>query len=135
MTELRITADHSKEVLAELDLKIKKALEECGLIAEGYAKGLCPVDTGALRNSISHKVVDEAKETACYIGTNQEYAPYVEFGTGQYYSGGRRTPWVFKDSKGNWHRTTGQKAQPYIRPSVSDHTDEYRNIIQTELKG
>lgn len=57
-----------------------KGLEECGLLAEGYAKDLCPVDTGNLRNSITHSVVIE--EGACYVGRDIEYAPYVEFGTG-----------------------------------------------------
>ena len=39
---------------------------------EGYAKKLCPVDTGNLRNSITH-VVDE-QEPAAIIGTDNEYA-------------------------------------------------------------
>ena len=37
---------------------------------------LCPVDTGNLRNSITH-VVDE-QEPAAIIGTDNEYAAYVE---------------------------------------------------------
>ena len=73
-----------------------RALERIGLQAEGYAKDLCPVDTGQLRKSISN-AVDEAESTV-YIGTNLEYAPFVEFGTGQYAEGGGRpTPWVYKD--------------------------------------
>lgn len=135
MTELRVENDHRKDILNQLQNRVKKALEECGLVAEGYAKGLCPVDTGALRNSISHKVATSDKETVCYVGTNQEYAPYVEYGTGEHYNGGRKTPWVFQGSDGAWHRTTGIKAQPFIRPSISDHKSEYKNIIETELKG
>lgn len=48
--------DYSDEVLEAFDEACLRALERCGLQAEGYAKDLCPVDTGALRNSISHKV-------------------------------------------------------------------------------
>ena len=75
--------DYSAEVLDAMHEAIARALERCGEQAEGYAKDLTPVDTGNLRNSISHQV-DEA-ESAVYIGTNVEYAPYVELGTGKYY--------------------------------------------------
>ena len=33
---------------------IMEGLEKIGLVAEGYAKAKCPVDTGRLRNSIAH---------------------------------------------------------------------------------
>lgn len=98
--------------------------------AEGYAKDLTPVDTGNLRNSITHKVVDDE----VYIGTNNEYAAYVELGTGIHTEGGRQTPWVYKDDEGNWHHTRGQEAQPYLKPAVADHKQTYRNIIENELK-
>lgn len=126
--------DNSKEVITAMRQKVEKALEECGLVAEGYAKLNAPVDTGALRNSISHKVVEEEKEIACYIGTNMEYAPYIEFGTGIHYAGGRRTSWTYKDSKGKWHMTNGQRAKPYLKPAITEHTDDYKKIIQQELK-
>ena len=60
--------DHSDEVLAALQEAAERALEKCGLVAEGYAKRLAPVDTGNLRNSITHKV--DPEEPAVYIGTN-----------------------------------------------------------------
>ena len=125
--------DNSKEVLEAMQQAAVRALEKCGLTAEGYAKKLCPVDTGNLRNSITHTVDEE--EPAAYIGSNTEYAAYVELGTGKYVSGGRPTPWVYQDEKGNWHRTNGQKAQPYLKPAVSDHANTYRKIIEDELKG
>lgn len=124
--------DNSGLVKEELQAAVLRALEECGLTAEGYAKPLCPVDTGNLRNSITHQV--QENEQACYIGSNSEYAAYVELGTGKYYPGGRQTPWVYKDAKGNWHLTHGQRAQPYIKPAVADHTKTYRDIIEAELK-
>lgn len=127
--------DNSEEVLAAMQEAALRALEKCGLTAEGYAKKLCPVDTGNLRNSITH-MVDE-QEPAAIIGTNSEYGAYVELGTGIYAKGGggRPTPWVYKDAKGNWHRTNGQKARPYLKPAVSNHARTYRNIIHDELKG
>jgi len=125
--------DHSDEVLAALQEAAERALEKCGLVAEGYAKRLAPVDTGNLRNSITHKV--DPAEPAVYIGTDSEYAAYVELGTGQYYPGGWPTPWKYQDANGNWHWTAGNKAQPYLKPAVADHANQYRAIIEDELHG
>lgn len=105
--EIKFT-DNSKEVLEAMQQAAVSALEKCGLTAEGYAKKLCPVDTGNLRNSITHDVNDG--EPAAYIGTNVEYAPYVCLGT------------------------IHMKAQPFLKPAVSDHANEYRKIIENELK-
>ena len=66
--------DNSKVVLEAMQQAAVRALEKCGLTAEGYAKKLCPVDTGNLRNSITHTVDEE--EPAAYIGSNVEYAAY-----------------------------------------------------------
>ena len=88
---------------------LTKGLEEVGLTAEGYAKKKCPVDTGRLRNSITHVV--RASEKAVYIGTNVEYGSYVELGTRH------------------------MKAQPYLRPAASGHRDVYKGIIKKNLGG
>jgi len=58
--------------------ELGKAVTELVLIIEGFAKEQCPVDTGKLRASITPVVESWA---AAYVGTNTEYAPYVEFGT------------------------------------------------------
>ena len=126
--------DHSDEVYKELEAACQRALEKCGLVAEGYAKKLCPVDTGTLRNSITHTVSDNG-ERAAYVGTNSEYAVYVECGTGIYYPGGRQTPWTYQDENGDWHLTHGQRAKPFIKPAVSEHGEQYKRIIEAELKG
>jgi len=123
--------DNSEFVKKELEEAVLRALERCGMQAEGYAKDLCPVDSGDLRNSISHRVDDS--EQAAYIGTNKEYGAYVELGTGIHYPGGRQTPWVYQDTEGHWHHTRGQEAQPYLKPAVADHKQTYRNIIVDEL--
>ena len=100
--------DNSKEVSEDIKAALLRGLETCGLVAEGYAKKLAPVDTGNLRNSITHEVDDG--EPAVYIGTNVEYAPYV--------------------CLGNIH----MNAQPFLKPAVADHANEYRKIIEKELK-
>ena len=109
-----------------------RALEKVGMTAEKYAKRLCPVDTGNLRNSITHRV--DPEEPAAYIGSDTEYAAYVELGTGKYYPGGRPTPWTYQDAKGNWHWTAGNKAQPYLKPAAADHAAQYRQIVEEELR-
>ena len=124
--------DYSADVLNEFHDAVLRALERCGMEAEGYAKDLAPVDTGRLRNSISHQVDDS--ENAVYIGTNVSYAPYVELATGIYAEGGRPTPWVYQDENGNWHWTRGNPAQPYLAPAVKDHVQTYRNILEDEFK-
>ena len=108
MSEVSIsmTADHTEEALKALAAAKRQALEEMGLVAERYAAEKCPVDTGRLRASISHQVQDE---DSVVIGSNVEYAPYVELGTSR------------------------TKAQPYLRPAVSQHADEYKAIVQKHL--
>ena len=100
--------DNSEEVSDNIKAALMRGLETCGLVAEGYAKKLAPVDTGNLRNSITHDVDDG--EPAAYIGTNVEYATYVCLGT------------------------IHMNAQPFLKPAVNDHKDEYRKILETSLK-
>ena len=126
--------DHSDELLEAFDEACLRALERCGLQAEGYAKDLVPVNTGALRNSINHKV--DSGEPAAYIGTNQEYAPYVEFGTGRYSTTGGGTPkdhWAYMGDDGKMHIGKPMKARPYLKPAVANHVGTYRNIFKDEL--
>lgn len=58
--------DNSKEVLAEFESAVLRALETCGLTAEGYAKKLQVPDTGLLRNSITHAIGGEAAAIETY---------------------------------------------------------------------
>lgn len=104
--EVKLTADNTDEVLRELNEAVQRGLEMIGLQGEGYAKRLCPVDTGNLRNSITHDRDDDS----AYIGTNVEYAPYVEYGTSK------------------------TKAQPFLQPAAEDHVDEYKQILESCLQ-
>ena len=58
-----------QDVLSKTQEAIDRALEICGGKAESYAKELCPVDTGNLRNSITHQQYDDKTEV---IGTSVE---------------------------------------------------------------
>nr|DAL16905.1 MAG TPA_asm: putative tail component [Caudoviricetes sp.] len=154
--------DNSKEISAEIKAALRRGLVKCGLVAEGYAKKLQKPDTGLLRNSITYAVSGEAPAItsykadnpkpgrknsgnysgvapeekggiAVYIGTNVEYAPYVELGTGSHTAGGRPTKWIYADDKGT-HMTGGHQAKPFLKPAVADHAAQYRDILENELK-
>lgn len=108
MAEISIKLTDNSDLFKDAsDDAIARALEKVGLTAEGYAKMKCPVDTGRLRNSITHEVNNET----VYIGTNVEYAAYVEMGT------------------------VNTRAQPFLRPAASNHSSVYRSLIEDELKG
>lgn len=118
----------------ELRNVIPKILESWGVAAEGYAKLSCPTETGRLKNSITHERDDEKGQVQ--IGTNVEYAPYVEYGTGKFAKeGGRQTPWRYRDLKGNWHTTSGTRPQPFLTPAILDNISEYQDIADEYLKG
>lgn len=102
---VEIRENNARQVEEAMDQAIAKALTMIGLKAEGNAKNACPVDTGRLRNSITNAI--DTEENAVYIGTNVEYAPYVELGTS--------------------HR----KPHPYLKPAAADHGDEYRAILKS----
>ena len=98
--------DNTDEVLAALERAKRRGLEAIGLTAEGYAKRETPVDTGRLRNSISHATDDEA----AYIGTNVEYAPYVELGA------------------------RGRQGKHMLQRAATEHTDQYKKRMEDSMK-
>ena len=56
----------------------RDGLEAGARVVETHAKVLCPVDTGALRNSI---MVDDVTPDRAVIAPHTDYAEHVEFGT------------------------------------------------------
>lgn len=138
--DINITESHVDEVISALNAAKPKILEIIGLKAEKYAKALCPVGTvestgkkgyrgGTLRNSITHQIDDDTLS----VGSNVEYAPYVELGTGPNF-----TPppeWEsFDTPKGSGIGHGYVKPRPYLRPAIEEHLSEYADIIEKELK-
>lgn len=113
---------------AQLKAKLGKA---CALV-ERSAKQKAPKDTGELRRSITSEVREGSGEIQGVVFTPLEYAPYVEFGTGLFAeSGGRKdVPWNYQDDEGNWHRTSGQHPQPYMRPALEENRTEIVRILK-----
>lgn len=106
MADVTFTSNRA-ELLAAVSEAKKRALEIMGGKAESYAKQLAPVDTGRLRNSITHAQIDENTEV---IGSNVEYAPYQELGTSR------------------------MAAHPFLRPAAENHAEEYKEIWLNELR-
>lgn len=107
--ETKLT-DNSEDFKRRKAEAIERALETIGGLMERYAKQNCPVDTGNLRNSITNAL--EGVE-AVIVGTNVEYAPFVEF----------------DDKK---KHVSGQAH--FLRDSVANHISEYKTIISNEAK-
>lgn len=101
----------SEEVKKAMREQVMQALYAIGSEAEGYAKDECPVDTGTLRNSISNAV--EESELAVYIGTNVEYAVYVEYGE------------KARHETGKAH---------FLRDSATTHGERYKELLELFLK-
>ena len=94
--------DNSQQILSAMEKGKRNALTAIGATAETYAKKATPVDTGRLRNSISHSVDGEA----AYIGSNVEYAPYVELGTSR------------------------AKAHHMLQKAATEHSAEYKRLAE-----
>lgn len=123
------------EILARLDKisnpqGIEAALSKACAIVERSAKQNAPKGDGELRRSITSKV-DGLTGT---VFTALEYAPYVEYGTGLFAEGGNgRTwdlPWHYEDEKGEWHSSSGQHPQPFMRPALDDNKSEILATIK-----
>lgn len=133
--------DNSAKALAELSRAKARTMEIIGLKAEGYAKKLCPVGTvestgikgyrgGTLRNSITHTVDDDTVS----VGSNVEYAPYVELGTGPHFE--PPPDWeTFTSKRGSGVGRGYVKPRRYLQPAIEEHAGEYKTIAENELKG
>jgi phage gpG-like protein len=101
---------HRDELYQALEPALERGLTAIGMTGERYAKENIvangSVVTGRLLNSISFAVDGED----VYIGTNVEYAPYVELGTSR------------------------SRAKPYLKPAAQDHGREYSDLLKASLE-
>lgn len=100
---------HVDEITAEMQTKINSWLEAIGQDAASTAADAAPVDTGRLKNSISHAVVEDEKTV--YIGTNVEYAPFQELGTSR-----------------------GIPGKHFLQFGATAHAGEYKDLLENILK-
>jgi HK97 gp10 family phage protein len=114
---------------------MEQAVGKACALVERSAKEKAPKDTGALRRSITSEVKRDGDTIEGTVFTPLEYAPYVEYGTGLFAeSGGRKdVPWCYQDDKGEWHSTSGQHPQPFMRPALNENREEILRIIAREV--
>lgn len=107
---------------------IQRGLEAIGIQLMNDAADNCPVDTGRLRASITYatenaqgtygsphetgdsKLQGSVPQSTVVVGTNVEYAPYVEYGTSK------------------------SKAQSFLRKALQENMNTYAEIFENELK-
>jgi len=68
---------YGAKVISKINGENKKIIKKACLMVERDAKKLCAVDTGRLRSSITYEI----EGTTGKVGTNVDYAKYIEFGT------------------------------------------------------
>lgn len=113
------------------EASVQRALGKCCAIVERSAKQKAPKDNGELRRSITSKV----EGLTGIVFTPLEYAPYVEFGTGLFaeVAGRKDVPWCYKDDHGEWHSTSGQEPQPFMRPALDENRTQIRKILREAI--
>lgn len=123
---------HGDKIKEQSKEEVKKAMTMIGLLVQASATLRAPVDLGNLKNSITYEPTD----TEVTIGTNVEYAPYMEFGTGIYAEkgDGRKTPWRYFNRKLNtfiW--TRGMQPRPFLRPALDENIPNIIKILSDAL--
>lgn len=118
-----------KAALERLKRKVLDNLDVVGKFVEDSAKLLVPVDTGNLRGSLSHKVIES--EMSVIIGTPVEYGPYIEFGTGEFAESGqgRKGGWFYTGADGKSYFTFGNKPQPFLRPAFLENKGAIKKML------
>lgn len=92
---VQLSSAARRALLTDENGTVAQELERACIRVQTAATRLCPVDTGRLRASIDYSVERDGDGLVGIVGTNVEYAPFVELGT---------------------YRT---RAQPFLRPALA----------------
>ena len=162
MDEFKINfIDKSQDVNKIIHERILVGLEACGLLAERLAKMECPVDTGRLRNSITHA-------TSGQPAKQHTYAPqYVSKLDGGIDKDGKRKHLTKKQKEaatvtetipavpekeeavylgtnveyapiielGGLENGRHRAARPFLKSAFQDHKAKYKAVLEHYLKG
>lgn len=109
--EIKISSDAEKILkkfnnTATVEKDVSKLIKNTLHNIERDAKKECPYDTGRLRGSITTNIISTYSGE---VGTNVEYAEYVEYGT-RY-----------------------QSAQPYFEPAVEKNEEKFNEELDNIL--
>jgi phage gpG-like protein len=106
---------------------VARDLRRRALRVQNAARARCPVDTGRLRNSITHELGRDTRGLFVRVGTNVEYALYVEMGTRPHEirpRNARALRWKDAGAPGGYRFATvvnhpGTRARPFLRPALA----------------
>jgi HK97 gp10 family phage protein len=126
----------------KVDIPIK--MREAVVIVERDAKERAPVDTGRLRASITSEVTGMMMDTVGIVGSNVEYAPFVEMGTKPHFP-----PWRPGTSLARWAELHGMsafvvalviswrgtKARKFLQGAFEAKRDEIIKLFINWIKG
>lgn len=129
--------DNSKKAKKHLGAVSEEAMEAAVLFIEGQAKPLAPVSSGELRDKIDHSVKRGDDDVVIgKVGSPLDYAPYVEYGTGEFAENGkgRKGGWGYTDEEGTEHWTRGSKPQSFLRPAFRRNRKQIEQIIGGKFK-
>lgn len=112
---------------------IERTIKKVTVAVQGQAKALAPArkikNGGALRNSIKMNYDSNKKEGRVY--TNNDYATYVEFGTGIRGNGSYPDSNKNLTYNQNWK---GQVAQPYMYPALQHGKSLVKETLKQEIE-
>lgn len=104
--------NNSPQFIAEMNRKMPLILNAIGLKAVSIWEKIITVkkvvDTGRFRNSVNYAVKPSEKKVI--LGSNVQYAPWLELGTKK------------------------MKARPTLKPTILEYTDTYKQITEQILK-
>ena len=101
--------------MEKMDGLLKGITEAC-LLVQKAAVGNCPVDMGELQGTITIVEPKPGREPAGIVGTNKEYAPYVELGTGLF-------------------AVNGDGRQDVLATALQDNVDGVKKLIAAGIRG
>jgi len=94
-------------------------------VIQQSAQIYCPVDTGALRDSITTEVKESGSTVVGNVGPHVDYADYVEYGTGRL--GDPAAPYAHVET---W---PGMKPQPYMRPALDENKGSILDLFKSNI--
>lgn len=146
---MKIEFENVDELILKLqyyaNVDLRRPMLKVGNDIERAAKQNCNGQfgspTGALKRSIRTDLIRNGdKVIGVEVGTNLEYAVYVEHGTGiyAYDRKGRAStpehpiPWRYKGSDGKWYTTSGQEPKPFLIPAFNSKKHNIYKYIKEE---
>jgi len=138
----------------EGNLRMKFGFEQFLNYIADAARLKVPVKNGTLQASVTYEIEQKPGKLIGVVGSNVEYAPYVELGTGIY--GPRKRPirpkhskilaWVSRGPRPTsaigWKRAVdegravfakeikGMKPRPFLLPAINENIDKITNFLK-----